>query len=172
MTDISELPAHSGAGATNDLLVIWDESDPSDKTKKAELAAFLGDYVKDGDDAAFGDTTHDLMTATAAVATTLTLGSKVVFPSTKEIQNVYLDDLDFTPSDITAGNAETVTATLTGILTGDTLIAVPTAAISDGLMWQAWISAGNTISVRFYNPTASTITGATHNFRCLVLRAA
>lgn len=172
MSDINDLPAHSGAGADDDLLVIWDTSDPTDRTKKASLAAFLGNYVKSGSNATLGDTTHTKMTTANGVITVLELGSKVQFPSGKEIQNVYQGDLNFTPSDIAAGASETVTASLTDIVSGDTLIAVPTDAIDDGLMWQAWISAAGTVSVRFHNTTGSTISSATHTFRCLVLRVA
>jgi hypothetical protein len=59
-----------------------------------------------------------------------------------------------------ANTVYTTTVTLTGAATTDAIITVPPAAIAVGVVWNAYVSAANTVTIRIANPTGSTITTA------------
>lgn len=62
---------------------------------------------------------------------------------------------------------DTATATVTGATTSMTASVSPSADPGAGLTWQAWVSAASTVSVRYCNVTAGSITPAAAN---LVIR--
>ena len=67
-----------------------------------------------------------------------------------------------TPGTIAAGAIGTITITVTGCRAGRGQAASASApsGIEDGLMWSAYISANDTVTVRIYNTTAAPITPA------------
>lgn len=95
----------------------------------------------------------------------------VTWPSATVLGDVWLGSVSLTVGDITAGSTATVTATLSGIATTDFLCLAFTEALPTGLVAQWWISAADTVSVKFVNTTAGTITGASYTGRCGVLKA-
>jgi hypothetical protein len=71
--------------------------------------------------------------------------------------------LDF-PS-IAASSTAELTVTVTGAASGDTVYAAPTGAPEAGLVWSAYVSAANTVTVRMANHTAGAIDPAARTWR-------
>lgn len=151
--------------ASDDLLLIYDVSEPSGSAGKKITRANLLSGV------AFGGGNHNFGTSSI---TSLTAGvASLTFGSTASLTNLLRGSGDVAVSTLGAGSAETRTITVTGALTTDFLLGVAfTAALPDGLLHQAWISGANTVSIRFYNSTAASITGATYTARAVALRFA
>ena len=63
--------------------------------------------------------------------------------------------LDF-PS-IAAGATAVLTITVTGAAAGSVAVASPTGAIEAGLVWCAWVSTANVVTVRVANVTSGAI---------------
>jgi lysophospholipase L1-like esterase len=61
------------------------------------------------------------------------------------------------PGSIAASSTLDVTATVTGAATQMGVVAQPPTSVSAGLMWQAWVTATDTVTLRFFNPTAGAI---------------
>jgi hypothetical protein len=61
------------------------------------------------------------------------------------------------PGSIAASSTLDVTATVTGAATQMGVVAQPPTNVSAGLMWQAWATATDTVTIRFFNPTAGAI---------------
>ena len=47
--------------------------------------------------------------------------------------------------------------TLTGAAVGDIVVVNPPAALDDGLVWNAFVTADNTVQVRIYNSTGGSV---------------
>lgn len=71
--------------------------------------------------------------------------------------------LDF--SSISAASAVELTITVTGAVVGDTCYANPSTTLEAGLVWNAWVSATNTVRIRVTNITASAIDPASRTWR-------
>lgn len=63
-----------------------------------------------------------------------------------------------------ATSATAATITVTGAAVGDTVKATPSAAITAGLSYYAYVSAANTVVVEYVNATAGSITPAAVTF--------
>lgn len=76
------------------------------------------------------------------------------------------------PTSINANTVSTQTFTLTGAAVGDNLtINIPAAGLTAGLLvMQATVSATNTVSITFYNTTASPINEASTSWSYLIVR--
>jgi len=80
-----------------------------------------------------------------------------------------ISSLDF-PS-VAAGTTEVLTITVTGATDGDiATVGVPIASQTTGLMWQAYVSAANTVTVSVTNTTGAPIEPATATFRVSVIK--
>ncbi len=75
-------------------------------------------------------------------------------------------NLDF--GSIAAGASADLTMTATGATSGNNAFASP-AGIEAGLIWSAWVSAANTVTVRMFNLTGSPIDPANRSWRCIVM---
>lgn len=53
---------------------------------------------------------------------------------------------------VAANSAQDLTVTATGVVVGDRVIAAPGGTYGSPLVWSAWVSASNTITVRLANP--------------------
>jgi hypothetical protein len=74
---------------------------------------------------------------------------------------------------ITAGAEADVDVTITGASLGDAIVIAPRdAAAETGLMWNAWVSAANTVTIRMTNASGSTLTGSTSNWDYLLISSA
>lgn len=64
--------------------------------------------------------------------------------------------------DITTLSASTITVAFPGLLLNDQIQLSFTGVLPDGLHTQCWISADDEASIRFYNSTGATISGASY----------
>lgn len=77
--------------------------------------------------------------------------------------------LDF--SSTSAQSYSTRTLTLTGARDGDTVIVTPpNASVPNGGTFNAWVSADDTVSVRFHNYTSGSLDPASGSFRVTVIQ--
>lgn len=77
--------------------------------------------------------------------------------------------LDF--GSIAAGATETLTITLTGVTDGDVVsLGVPNSAKTAGLIYTAWVSATDTVSIEAYNSTGSAIDPTSATFKVAVIK--
>lgn len=75
--------------------------------------------------------------------------------------------LDF-PS-TSAGGTQDLTITVTGAIDGDPVsLGTPNGSVGSGLYF-AWVSASNTVTVRFYNPTGGSINPTSGTFKVKVI---
>ena len=77
-----------------------------------------------------------------------------------------------TLANIATSAGQTVTTAITGVVAGDTVCLSFSAIIPDGLIFQAWVSAADTVSIRAYNTTGVTITGASYTANLVIMRFA
>jgi hypothetical protein len=64
-----------------------------------------------------------------------------------------------------------LTITVTGAATGDCVsLGVPTEAVTAGIVYSAWVSATNTVTVRAHNYTAGALDPASGTFKAAILR--
>lgn len=75
--------------------------------------------------------------------------------------------LDF--GSIAAGDIESLTVTVTGAQIGNTVALGPPATIEAGLMWAAFVSATDTVTVRLHNTTASPVDPASAAWKVSVI---
>lgn len=123
-----------------------------DLAAKSGLAspAFTG--TPSGPTAAIGTNTTQLAT-TAFVQAHLPIGSA---------------SLDF-PSIATVGQAN-LTITVTGAVLGDSCTVTPNGAPEAGLIWNCFVSAANTVTVRLSNITASAIDPAARSYKITLIK--
>jgi hypothetical protein len=115
--------------------------------------------------------TDPLKAEPGAVTNALTLTTVGVKIGAGAAISTYLQDLaalDF-PS-IAAGTTANLTVTVAGAAVGDTAVATPNGAPEAGLVWSAYVSAADTVTVRLGNVTAAPIDPADRIWRCSVVR--
>lgn len=67
---------------------------------------------------------------------------------------------------IPANSTQIMSVALTGVNVGDSVIANPTSSgIEGGLVWSAWVSASNTVTIQLANVTTGAITPASRGWR-------
>ncbi|GII87066.1 hypothetical protein Ssi03_50560 [Sphaerisporangium siamense] len=74
--------------------------------------------------------------------------------------------LDF--ASISAGAIGTHTVTVTGAAAGDKVALGPPAAIEAGLIWCAYVSAANTVTIRLLNTTGGAVDPASASWKVAV----
>lgn len=164
MPDITDLsPLLDTDVVDADELVIYDVSAGTGNSKKITRANLLHDVVREDGDHNLGIVEIDDLTAET---------SSLTFTDGSTLTGVLAESLSVAPADILTGAFETVAVTLTGVTTAHFLSYAFTAALPDGLLCQAWISAANTVSFRFANTTGGTITGATYTARVTAISVA
>lgn len=173
MAELDDLPAIDQADVSNDdFLLIFDNSASTSKSRKVTRGHLLNGVAFTGGDHDFGTSEITALTATEATVVDLTVTTSLVFDSAATLQKMYRLSGNVVVGTLAGGAGETKTATVTGVATGDYVSISFTAALPDGLMAQAWVSGGNTVSIRFYNATAGSIAGATVTARIVVMRFA
>lgn len=79
--------------------------------------------------------------------------------------------LNFGSTPIPAQSHEDLTISVAGAATGDAVaLGVPTAAVTTGIIYSAWVSATNTVTVRAHNYTAGALDPASGTFKATVVR--
>ena len=77
--------------------------------------------------------------------------------------------LDF--GSVAAQSFVDLAVTVTGAATGDCVVlGVPTASVTAGIVFSAWVSATNTVTVRAHNYTAGALDPASGLFKAAVVR--
>lgn len=161
--ELIDLPAQDvGDVSDDDLLLIWDSAAGSNNSRKVTREDLLTGVARDDGDHNFGTSVIDDLTATV---------STITFASTAALTNLLRVEASVTPATVGAGVSDTQTVTLTGALTTDYLLMpIFTSALPDGLTYQAWISASNTVSIRFRNNSSGSISSASYTVRVVALR--
>jgi len=95
--------------------------------------------------------------------------STTVYKLAKTLQNSAT--LDFGSTPIPSLGTETLTITLTGVADGDQVaLGVPNGSMTAGLIYFAWVSAANTVSIQCYNSTLGAIDPASGTFKISVIK--
>lgn len=173
MPELDDLPAIDPADVSDDdFILIFDNSAPSSKSKKSTRANFLKDVTRQGGDHSFGTVEADTMTVNDGTVVDLTVTTSLKFDSAATVQKMYRATTSIITAGTAAGTSETITTTVTGVAAGDFVNLSFAAALPDGLMAQAWVSADDTILVKFYNASSGAIAGATYSGKIAVTRFA
>lgn len=78
-------------------------------------------------------------------------------------------EVTFTPTAMLTTAQQDTSITVTGITTDDQIV-VSLPSLETGVVFShAWVSAANTVKIRCYNPTGSTITPAAQTIKVVVL---
>ena len=142
---ITNLTAATGAAPAALEIPAYNSADAGTKTRKWTLATLLAALT------APNFTTLQIASGASASAMLAIQGSVAV-------------------TDLAAGAEEDVTVAATGALVDDHVILTPRAAPAAGLVYQAWVSLADTITVRVTNTGASPAT-ATLLASLLIVRA-
>ena len=86
-----------------------------------------------------------------------------------EIRGIWSGTASLEFSSIAAAASEEQNITVTGALVRDAVIAGPSTTIEAGLVWNAWVSASNVVTVRLTNITAAPIDPGLRNWDALVI---
>lgn len=156
----------------DDFFLIFDNSAPTTKSKKATRSNVLKGVAREGGDHNFGTSEIADLTATDATIVNLTVTTGLTFDTAATLQKMFYVAFSLVTAGTSPGNGETVTAALTGVQVGDHVTISFDAMLDDGLIVQAWVSAANTVSVRFYDADAGAIAGNTYAGSLAVMRFA
>lgn len=153
----------------DDLLLVWDSAAPSGNAKKATRGQVLAGVVRDGADATLGIVTADDVAAPAGSIDELTVTTGLIMGDTinlilKQLQTIAL-------ADIAAAASASPTITVTGAVVGDFVIVNAPSTIPAGFIVRGYVSGADTVTLRLYNASSSTLVGASHDFSVLVVRA-
>lgn len=160
MAEIPDLPTLA-QGDTDDnvQVLVYDASAGANKSRQQSRGNFLHDVVRENGNHTLGTTEiTELASATFTGGATLSdmvfVNADLVFPT------------------IADGASNTQTMTLTGAATSNILVLTPGEEIADGLIVTAWISAGDTVSVKITNVRGSSWGGDTYTFRAIAMAVA
>lgn len=173
MPELNDLPEIDPADVSDDdFVLIFDNSAPTNKSKKATRANLLKNVAREGGNHNFGTSEFDVLTSNDATIVSLKVTTGLEFDTASILQKMYRATASIVTAGTAAGASETLTAAVTGVAVGDFVNLSFAAALPDGLMAQAWVSAADTISVKFYNATSGAIAGATYSAKIAVSRFA
>jgi len=168
ITDRTEL----GALADNDLLYVRDTSDPANPDKKMTGAIFrVAAADLSGASAATpaDDDRIGIWDVSDGAAPRKYLPWSAFRPTGSKITHHYRFSGNIAIPNIAADSEQDASITVTGAAVGDHVVFNPTSAPPAGLVVAAaWVSAADTVSVRFRNVTPSTAFVAA-NLACVVL---
>ncbi|MDE2104513.1 MAG: hypothetical protein KGL39_45175 [Patescibacteria group bacterium] len=78
--------------------------------------------------------------------------------------------VSLTPAAVSATTAVAQTFTVNGVVVGDVVTVSPPSHVSGALIGSCAVTAANTVSVQFANPTASSATPAAGTYKFTVVR--
>lgn len=165
--EIADLSAITSADDA-DLLIIYDVSAPSAKSKKITKENLLSGFVKTGDDCALGDVTADNVTAPSGAIDTLTVATGLVIGASLNAIGRFSGNVSV--STLAAGAGETVAVSMSGALSGDLVILGLPVTLPAGLIVRADIGASNVLSLRVFNASSASISGASYAITAVTLR--
>lgn len=79
-------------------------------------------------------------------------------------------EASLTPAEVAANVAPAQTFTVLGVKSGDVIIVTPPSQTANVTIGSAYVSAADTISVQFVNPTAGALTPAAGTHKITVIR--
>lgn len=170
MTQIIDLPERTVIQDA-DSLIFWYAGAASNPTRRITWADLIADLVKNDGDADLNEVEINDLTAEDATIINLEVVTRLRIGGGTNINQVLRGSGSVAVSSIDGGNGATYTITVPGAATGDHVIANMTAVLPDGLHMQAWVSAADTVSLRFFNSTGGSISGDTYGARVLVVKA-
>lgn len=101
-------------------------------------------------------------------------GVRTIYPanwSREENKAVYYGSAVYDPGNLTAGSSTSTTVTATGAAVGDRVITPSFSLSLGGLMTSGYVSAANTVTVTFFNPTGGAVNLASGTLRVKVVGA-
>lgn len=171
MPELNDLPEIEPADVSDDdFILLFDNSAPTNKSRKATRSDFLKDVAREGGDHNFGVSEIEELTANAATMVALNVTSSLAFDDAATVQKVYHTSSALAVSTLADGAGETITAAVVGVLTSDQVLASFAEVLPDGLSYQAWVSAGDTVSVRFLNSSGGSIAAASYASKITAIR--
>lgn len=84
--------------------------------------------------------------------------------------SISMIDLTLTPASVAATSAPVQTFTVPGVNVLDSIIVNPPTALAGVTIGSTWVSAANTISIQFVNPTAGALVPSAGTYSITVLR--
>ena len=171
MVELNALTAIDPADVSDDdLVLIWDTAAPSANAKKATRGQFLAGVIRTGAAATLGVVTATSAAAPTGAIDTLTVATALVMGGT-------LSRLLTASGSVAAPTVATlaqgsVTMTVTGAVTGDVAMVFLPDTLPVGLIAKAVVTSPNTVTILFFNASASSITGASYTARVVVMRIA
>ncbi|GGE29878.1 hypothetical protein GCM10011360_17420 [Primorskyibacter flagellatus] len=172
MAELNELPAIEPADVTDDdFLLIYDNSAASTPARRATRAQVLQGVAREGGNHNFSTSEINDLTVSTATLVSAKITTELSFDEAGKIQKVYRATADLTTVGTADGAGENLTATVTGIVAGDYLAVSFAELLPDGLTWQAWISAADTVTIRFFNMSGGAIGSDTYTIKILAFRS-
>ncbi len=86
------------------------------------------------------------------------------------IASINVVDVSWTPSAVSTVTAPVQTVTVPGVRVGDSVVVTPPGQTAGVTIGSARVSAANTVSVQFVNPTAGSVTPAAGVHKFLIVR--
>lgn len=173
MPELDGLPAIAPADVTNDdFVLIFDNSAATNKSRKATRTDFLKNVAFQGGNHNFGTSEIDTLTATTGTVVDLTVTTSLAFDAAATLQKMYRRTGPIVTAGTGPGTSETLALTVTGAAIADYVNISFSGPLPDGLMVQAWVSAADTVSVKFYNSAGGAIAGASYSTKIVVMRFA
>ena len=162
MTSITDLPAQESI-ADADLLLVHVTGAADSNDRKITFEDLVATLVRQGGGASLGSVQIETLTADAAQFIAAKFGA-----SGQNILRVLRGTSEIEVSTLSADDGSTHTISVQSAAPGDHVSLSFSSALPDGLQVQAWVSGSNTVSVRFYNGTGDSISGATYSASVVV----
>lgn len=165
--EIVDLPAITSADDA-DLLIVYDVSAPSAKSKKITKANLLSGFVQDDDDCTLGHVTADSVSAPSGAIDSLTVATGLEMGATLNRIGRFSGAVSI--STLAAGAGETVAVSMSGALSGDLVVLGLPVTLPAGLIVRADIGSSNVLSLRVFNASGASISGASYAITAVTLR--
>ena len=173
MVTIPEIP-NIDNGDVDDTITFpcYDPGAVGDKNFEITRLQLLLGVIRDGADAILASLEADDITTPVAAITALTVQSTLTFTSGATIQKILRAASSLSSLGTVSGGTETITMTVTGAVVHDHVTISFSAALPTGLWVEAWVSATNTVSVKFNNRSGGSIGAASYAAQVVVMRFA
>lgn len=168
MAEIVDLPASTGVADT-DLFVVYQPGESVDKSRKATRTQVLNGILRSG--AAASVTTlaaSTSVTAPAGAIDALTVATSVTVGAV--LSKILTNTASVAIPTLAAAASGDVTMTVTGAVAGDVVILNAQAALPAGLLFRAYVSGANTVTISVTNASNASITGASYSLKAVLFR--
>lgn len=171
MPELNDLPEiDPNEVSEDDLLLIYDNSAVSSKARKVSRENLLKGVAREGSDANFENSEFETIRANSGTVVELSITTSLSFDAAATIEKVYRYNGEVITSVISAGSNEVATVAMTDVAVGDHVTISFSDALPHGLLAQAWVSSSGTVSIRFDNVSAGTISAASYTTNLVAMR--